>query len=260
MSKETLLVYVTASYGFVVGVRYFISAISAGSRRAAREALQSSGDRSDRSRIERADDNRERVSPVARYIVSGVGFVMMGGVLANFITPAVAYAFLCLAMAGRSLADQIVEEQTPRRRSALIGRSRSIDPVLVIWIALTAVSSLFVIPWFFDGVYRLAAVTVMVCVLTMVVVAWRIASAPPLLFGQDVEAEQVVDRETRVLRTGNACFLTVIAVMLFIAFMGGQQGFIEHRFEVWGLEALWMALFAWARLYARHVARTPLPS
>lgn len=88
----------------------------------------------------------------------------------------------------------------------------------------------------------------------------EINDKPPLLFGKDLEAEQVVDRETRVLRTGNACFLTVIAVMPFIAFMGGQQGFIDHRFEVWGLEALWIVLFALARLYARHLARTPLTS
>ncbi len=260
MSKETLLVYVTASYGFLVGVRYFAYAISARSKSAASESLQSSGDRSDRARIERADDNRERVSPLARYIVSGAGFVMMAAVLTHLITPAVAYALLCLSMAGRSLADQIVEEQAPRRRSTVIGRSRSIDPVLIIWIGLTGVSSLFLIPWLLDSAYRVAGMIVMLCVLTMTVVAWRIASAPPLLFGKDLEAEEVVDRETRVIRTGNACLLTVIAVMLFIAFMGGQQGFIDHRFEVWGLQILWIALFAWARLYARHLTRTPFTS
>lgn len=260
MSKETLLVYLTASYGFVVGVRYLIYAISASSRRGASEALQSTRDRRDRNRIERADDNRERVSPLARYLVSGVGFVLMAAVLAHLIAPAVAYAFLCLSMAARSLADQIVEEQAPRRRSTVIGRSRSIDPVLAIWIALTGVSTLFLTPWLLSSAYQVAATIVVLCVLTVIVVAWRIASAPPLLFGKDLEAEEVVDRETRVLRTGNACFLTVIAVMLFIAFMGGQQGFIDHRFEVWTLEALWIVLFAWARLYARHLARTPLTS
>lgn len=260
MSKENLLVYVTASYGFVVGVAYLIYAISATSRHTASEALQSSRHQRDRSRIERADDNRERVSPPARYVVSGVGFMTTAAVLAHLITPAVAYAFLCLSMAGRSLADQIVEEQTPRRRSTVIGRSRSIDPTLAIWITLTGVSSVVLIPWLLNGAYRVAATIVVLCVFTMIVAAWRIASAPPLLFGKDLEAEEVLDRETRVLRTGNACFLTVIAVTLFIAFMGGQQGFIDHRFEVWGLEALWIGLFVWARLYARHLARTPLTS
>lgn len=260
MSKEALLVYVTASYGFLVGVRYFAFAISARSSSAPSDSLQSSGDRSDRTRIERADANRERISPSARYIVSGVGFVMMAAVLTHLVTPAVAYAFLCLAMAGRSLADQIVEEQTPRRRSTVIGRSRSIDPVLIIWIGLTGVSSLFLIPWLLDSAYLLAAMIVILCVVTMVVVAWRIASAPPLLFGEDLEAEAVVDRETRVIRTGSACFLTIVAVMAFIAFMGGQQGFIDHRFEVWGLQACALTLFAWVRLYARRLARAPLTS
>lgn len=260
MSKETLLVYVTAGFGFVVGVRYLLSAISATKRRRVENALQNNGDPSDRSRVERADDNRERVSPLARYIASGVGFLMMGAVLGHLVTPAVAYAFVALAMAGRSLGDQIVEEQTPRRRSAMIGRSRSIDSLLVIWIALTAASSLLLIPWLVYSAYRLAAIVVLVCVLIMVVAAWRIASAPPLLFGKDLAAEEAVDRETRALRTGNACFLTIVTVMAFIAFMGGQQGFIVHRFEVYVLESCAMALFLGSRLYARHLARRPLAS
>jgi len=260
MSKEMLLVYVTASYGFVVGVRYFASAIAVRTSSAPSNSAGSGDDRSDRTRIERADGYRERISPLARYIVSAVGFVMMAAVLTHLITPPVAYAFLCLAMAGRSLADQIVEEQTPRRRSTVIGRSRSIDPVLIIWIGLTGVSSFFLIPWLFDNAYLAAAIVVMLCVATMLVVAWRIASAPPLLFGKDLEAETVVDRETRVLRTGNACLLTIVAVTLFIAFMGGQQGFIDHRFEVWGLQASALTLFIWARLYARHLASTRLTS
>ncbi len=260
MSKENLLLYVTASYGVVVGVLYLRSAISASSRRASNEVLRNKDVGGDRGRIERADDNRERVSPLARYIVSGVGFATTAAVLAHVISPAVAYAFLCLSMAGRSLADQIVEELAPRRRSTVLGRSRSIDPVLVIWIAATGISTLLLIPLLLYSTYQVAATIVVLCVLTMIVVAWRIASAPPLLFGEDVEAEQVVDRETRVLRTGNACFLTIAAVMLFIAFIGGQQGYIDHRYEIWGLQALCIVLFAWVRLYARHLARAPLTS
>ena len=260
MSKETFLVYATAFYGVLVGVSYLRSAIAAGSRDGVREPLRHGDDRSDRARVERADEHRERVSPAARYVVSGTGFALTAAVLAHVITPAVAYALLCLAMAGRSLADQVLEERTPRRRSTIIGRSRRIDPVLLIWIVLTGASSLVLASWVIDGGYRAAAIIVALCVATMIFVAWRVASAPPLLFGTDLDAEEVVDRETRVLRTGNACFLTIAAVMLFIAFMGGQQGFIEHRFEVWTLQALCIILFVWARLYARRVVRTPLPS
>jgi hypothetical protein len=260
MSKESMVVYLVAGFAFFQGVVYLKYAISASSCRASENALQSADHESDRNRIERADDYRERISPLARYAVSAVGFAMGGALLGHLIVPAVAYAFMCLSMAGRCVADQIVEEQTPRRRSALIGRSRSIDPVLFTWVALTGVAGFALVPWVLEGAYRLPAVVVAVCVVTMVAVAWRIASAPPLLFGNDVAAEQVVDRETRALRAGGACFLTLAAVSIFVAFAGGQQGFIDHRYEIWGLQLSCFVLFAWSRLYARHVARTPLAS
>lgn len=260
MSKEATLVYITAGYAFLLGAVYFRYALSASSRSSSGDEPTVRSDASDHGRIERADDKRERISPNARYAVSAVGFVVGCAVLAHVITPAVAYAFLCLSMAVRCISDQILEERTPRRRSALIRRSRSIEPVLLTWIALTAATPFVLIPWLLEQPYRVAAVMVSVCVLLMVTVAWLIASAPPLLFGNDVEAEQVVDRETRALRTGNACFLTVCAVSVFVAFTGGQQGFIEHRFTVWGLELLCLALLAWRWLYARQVTRTPLTS
>ena len=258
MSKETMLVYIMAAAAFLQGIFYLKLAISASSRTDSRQALERGSAVSDQSRIERADDNRERVSPAARYVASAVGFGMMGALLAHLIMPAVAYAFMCLSLAGRCVADQIVEERTPRRRSALIGRSRSIDPVLATWIVLSGATSLVLIPWLLDEPYRIAAVIVAVCVLIMVIVAWRIASAPPLLFDNDLEAEQVVDRETRTLRTGNTCVLTIGTVTIFNAFVGGQQGFIDHRLIFWGLVFLWVAVLAWRSIYARRLTRTPL--
>jgi hypothetical protein len=256
MDTETLLVYVTAAFAFFQGVQYLRSAISASSP--SENIPQRVAATTGQTRIERADDNRERVSLPARYAVSAIGFGMAGAVLIHLVTPAVAYAILCLSLAARCAADQIVEERTPRRRSALVGRSRSIDPVLITWIALTAASGFALIPWLVEDAYRIAAIVVATCVLIMVAVVWRVASAPPLLFGYDLAAEEIVDRETRALRTGNACALTIGAVMLFVAFVGGQQGYINHEFEVWGLQFLFFALFAWSRLYARHVTRTPL--
>lgn len=260
MSKENIVVYVVAGAAFYHGAAFLKYAIEASRRSAAQNAPQNVTGDSDESRIERADDNRERTSPQARYAASAVGFLMCGALLAHVVTPAVAYALLCFSMAGRSLADQIVEEQTPRRRSAVIGRSRSMNPILVVWIAITAISGFALVPWLFEDAYRIAASVVAGCVAIMLAVAWRVASAPPLLFGTDLAAEEVVDRETRALRTGNACFFTLCAVTIFVAFAGGQQGFIDHRYEYWALQLFLVVFFAWSRLYARHVTRTPLAS
>ena len=260
MTSETILVDIMAAIAALQGVVFLRFALAARGRSGLHDRLELPADASNHGRIERADRNRERISPLARYVASAVGFGMAGLLLMHLVTPAVAYAILCLAIAGRSVADQIVEEQTPRRRSALIGRSRSVDPVLMAWITATAATAFVLVPWLLDQPYRFAAVVVAVCVAMMVVVAWRIASASPLLFGDDLEAEAAVDRETRAVRTGNACFLSMAAVTIFVAFVGGQRGFIDHRFVVWGLEFLCVSLYLWKSLYARRLSRIPLRS
>lgn len=260
MFKETTFFYIMVVAGVLQGAVYLKFAISANSRAKAADALKRESAASDQGRIERADDHRERVSPPARFVASAAGFGMAGALLAHLVTPVVAYALMCLSLAGRCVADQIVEERTPRRRSALIGRSRSIDPVLVSWIVLSGATALMLIPWLFEPTYRIAAVVVAACVFVMLAVAWRIATAPPLLFDNDLEAEQVVDHETRILRTGNTCVLTVGTVAIFNAFISDQQGFIDRRFTVWGLLLLWVVLLAWRSIYARRLTGTPLTS
>ncbi len=257
---ESNLVYVMAALAFLQGVLFLRFAITASTRSASEKPPQLVSDASEQSRVERADDNRERISPLARYVVSAVGFGMVGALLTHLITPSVAYAIIALSLVGRCVADQIFEERAPRRRSALIGRSRSIDPVLVTWIALTGSTSLVLVPWLLDEEYRISAIIVTVCVLTMVVIARRIASAPPLLFGNDLEAEQFVDRETRAIRTGNACVLTVGTVGVFVALIGGVQGFIDHHLAVWLLMLLWAGLVVWKSIHARRLSQTLLAS
>lgn len=261
------LVIGLAVSSFIAGILFLWFAISASSRSRVSGVLEEGGNEAQQSRIQRADDSRERRSPLARYVVSAVGFAMGGALLAHFVTPALAYTALCLALALRSAADQVAEERAPRRRSALIGRSRYVDPVLLTWIALAGISSIVLIPWLLDETYRFPAVLAAACVLTMIWLAWRIASAPPLLFGDDLEAEQVVDRETRAIRTGNMCFLTLCVVAVFTSFVGGPLGYASHGIDYHGINVLHPALlllcfglFGWRWLYARHLSRTPLPT
>jgi hypothetical protein len=248
---------------FAMAVFTGITFLWFGWRAASRPATDGAKDEypeSDEARIQIADDARERTSPVPRYIVAGVGFVIAAALLAHLISAAVGYAILCLALVQRCVADQISEERAPRRRSALLGRSRAIDPVLASWIALAAIASLFLIPWIFDEAVREAAIVVAICAAAMLVVAWRIASAPPLLFGNDLKAEQVVDRETRAIRTGNTCFLTVAAVVTFVGFSGDSAALHYRGDIVLAMLVLSFGLYAWSRIHARRLARTPLAS
>lgn len=238
--------WVFFSIAVLVGIVYLRSAMTAGRR--------------EQERIERADDARERSPALPRYIVAGVGFGTACALLAHSLAPAAAYAILCLAMVARCVADQIAEEQAPRRRSAFLGRSRRIDPVLLAWIGLAALSSLFLMPQLLEGPDRGVAIVVAACVAAMTVVAWRIASAPPVLLGNDIDAEQVVDRETRAIRTGNTCVIAVGAVGLFTAWAGFSQNVSFDRLGYILVIIVWAGLFVWKSIYARHLSRTSLAS
>jgi len=246
---ERWLVFAMAVWGGIFMIR---SAVSAASRAGLAEVTGPGNEECEQSRIERADNARERVPAVPHYILAGLSFGTACASLANAVPPTVAYALLCLVLAARSIVDQVAEECAPRRRSAVMGRSRRVDPVLLIWVVLAAVSALLLVPWVLVQTDRVAAIVVTGCAATMVAVAWRIASAPPLLLGDDLEAEQIVDRETRATRTGKACFLAIAASAVFLSFSGSS---VASAMILLGL-----GLFAWMRLYAHRLSRTPLAS
>ena len=240
------------AWAVLVGIHFLRWGIEAASERGTGDDPRSAHDGSERERIRRADDARELRSPVARYAVAGLGFAMAGALLAGVVPAAVAYALLCLALVGRCIADQIAEERAPRRRSTVLGRSRRLDPVLMVWIVLAVGSSLSVVPYVLGGPDRTTALVVAACVVVMAIVAWRIASAPPLLSGDDLEAEQIVDRETRALRTGNTCVVMVATSSTFIG--------LEGDFRMPATLTVFVAIFIWKSLYARQLSRTPIAS
>lgn len=241
-------------WAFYIGIRFVRYAISASSSSTPREAPQHAGDLSERHRIQRADEERERKAAQPRYAVALIAFCTAGAVLAGVVSALIAYAVLCLALVGRAVADQIAEERAPRRRSALIGRARRVDAILFTWMALAGVASLVLVPWFLDEAYRVAAGVVALCVLAMLGIAWRIATAPPLLFGEDIEAEEVVDRETRTIRTGNACAIALAPVFVFLCFVGG-----DWRLAL-AVLLVCVGISAWKSVYSRGLSRTPLAS
>lgn len=246
---ERWLVFAMAVWG---GVNFLRSAMSASYRFERPEVAEPGSAGCEQSRIERADGARERRPALPRYVLAAVSFGAAVALLADAVAPTVAYAILGLVLAARCIIDQVAEERATRRRSTILGRSRRVDPVLLIWVLLAAASTLFLIPWVLDQGERLAAIVVTGCAATMVALAWRIASAPPLLLGDDLEAEQVVDRETRVTRTGMACFFAVATSAVFLGFNGSDVG-VPTMLLAFGL-------VAWFRLYARRLGRTPLTS
>lgn len=256
MDQENFERLFVAIFGLITGVMFLRFGLAAQSE--ARSPSDCEVETSGQSRLKRADDARERISPLARFAVSVAGFGTAIVVFAHVVSPAVGYAIICLSLAIRAVADLVSEENAPRRRSALLGRIRGVDPVLLVWITIAAVSSLSLLPYVITGTDRVAAVLVSACVAAILVVAWRIASAPPLLAGDDLDAEQVVDRETRATRTGNACFLAIAAVAVFNGYTNPAEAGAFRFPIVTATLLVAFGVFVWKSIYARRLSRTPL--
>ncbi len=249
---------VVCAFALLCGIVYLRSALAARSADGAAACEPPAGVRT-QQRLQRADHARTRTAAFPRYAVACVAFATAGCLLAHLIPAAVAYAVLCLAMVTRAVADQISEERAPRRRAAVLGRSRGVDYVLLTWIALTAASAFFLFPYVVSGSDRLSAIVVALCVAAMAFVAWRIASAPPLLFGDDLEAEQNVDRATRATRTGLTCVLAVGTVFVFASFVEGPPSVNRVRIGIiLGAVVVWAGIWLWQSLYSRRLSRAPL--
>ncbi len=239
---------IVAGWALYAGFAFLWYAIeSARSQRyASKETASASLDR-----LQRADDARERRPAEARLVVSATGFAMAVAIFFHVVSAAIGYSIISLALATRCIWDQVAEETAPRRRSTILGRHRAVDTVLLVWLALSAASMLVLVPLIGSESTRPSAIGVAVCGALMVGVAWRIASAPPLLSGDDLEAEQAVDNETRAIRTGNTCLMSVGVAAFFAAYAGAREPFL-FAFTAW------IVLFAWKLLYARQLTRIRL--
>lgn len=213
---------------------------------------------SETDRFSQAANARDRgATGLPDYVTAGVFFAIGCAILARVFSPAVAYGVLCLAASARLAAGLVAEERARARgrRAALLQRTPRIDPVLLVWIAFAALSTLELVPSILVPEQRVAASFVAVSCLTMVFLAWRIATAPTLLSGDDVEAELVVDRTRRIRRTGLVAMVTVGCAFFYLV-VGADA---TRGLSLAGV-AVWAVLGIWLMIYLRVTSRTLVPS
>lgn len=167
--------------------------------------------------------NRLADPPHARalFVTSSVAFVIGLLVLFQVASPVVGYSLLCLALAGFQLVDLLQDEQARarQRRVALLAPRPAAEVVPTVWVSLAAAAGLLVAPYVILGEERVAAVVVAVCAFLMAGIAWRIATAPRQLFGQDVRYERMRDRFSRTRKAGVTAVVAMGSIMVFIVFV-----------------------------------------
>lgn len=167
--------------------------------------------------------NRHCDPPYARasFVTASVAFFIALFVLLQLVSPVIGYSFLCLALAGFQLADLLQDEhaRARKRRIALLAPRSVAEVVPTIWVALAVGAGLMLTPYVVLDKQRVAAVIVAICAFIMAGIAWRIASAPRQLFGEDVRYERVRDRYSRTRKAGLTAVIAMGSIMAFTVFV-----------------------------------------
>ena len=227
-----------AAFAIFVGIRYLMLAL----------------------RVRTIDDG----SAPARYGVAAAAFVIAALLGLRVLDPIIAYSILCFSLVAVYLADLLEDEHARRRRVAPLAPRPAAEPVPTVWIAIAALSTLTLVPYVFGGIEVAAALISAFSAVAIVAIAWRIASSPTQLIGEDCKepaVEHLLDRASRARRTGLSCISAVGSIAVFVSWINatppvlGGLGRVTDLdlFLLWGVLLLWVAWYVW-RLYRQASA------
>ncbi len=168
-----------------------------------RVAMPAEGRDTERERLKRVLEARERAEGDSDAFIrcAGAFTIAMGALeLAPAVPLVLPYALSCLGMAAAILVSYLrFRRVTERRVAPLLRRSpwTSLPPVAAICTAvcLFGTASFAAIPEF-----RVSVIIVIASAIVLLGVAWRIAMAPAILFGDDSQLEYLVDEHLRFCR------------------------------------------------------------
>ena len=199
-----------------------------------RRALPPPGRNAEADRLKRVLDARDRAEGKLDSAIRYAGVFTIGMALLVLV-PAVPlvlpYALSCLAMAAAIVVSYLrFRRVTERRVAPLIRRSpwTSLPPIAMTGSAVCLLGTLTfaAIPEF-----RVSVAIVIASAIALLSVAWRVATAPAILFGDDSQLEYLVDEHLRFCRAMGfvsvACAPPVVLVGLGWAMLPASATFFN---------------------------------
>jgi hypothetical protein len=148
---------------------------------------------------------------------SGLFTIAMGGVvLVRSVPVALPYALSCLAIAVSLLLSYFHIRRVSERRVAPLAPRSPLTTLSLPLLACAGISLCGTVAYAAIPDLRVGALLVAFSVAVFVAIAWRVAGAPALLFGQDPQLEYKVDEHLRVSRSGNILALASAPAMFFV--------------------------------------------
>ena len=181
----------------------------------------------------------EGTSSQLGWAVSLVAFVCAGLSWFTLVPQQLWYALLCVCIAGSFGIAYLSLRSATKRRSAVLRQRPAAAPT---WVFLAAVVSALSLLAYADTIQMAVAAgfVALSCVFTLFL-AWRVATMPALLTGEDSVVELFVDERLRRIRTGAVLTFAVVPQFVYASFSGWQTN--EIHTIAWGFTlATWIAV------------------
>ena len=183
----------------------------------------------------------EGISEHLGWLVTIVAFLCAGLTWFTNVVPQLWYALLCLTISGTFGVVVL------RLRSALTKRAAQLAPRRLgapPWLFIAAlISAISLLAFAQDRTLTVAAVLVIMSCIFTTAIAWRVASMPALLTGEDPDVEAFIDDRLRRTRTLMILIYAVVPQFVFASF--SRYTIDALRFDAW-----LVTLFAWLAVSA----------
>jgi len=161
-------------------------------------------------------------------------------------TPALWYAAAFLTLSVGMAAAFLHVRLAATKRIALLESRSATEVVPWYWFAAATVVALGAVAWSELREPGWPAPLVCAAALASAWLAWRIATAPALLTGDDVPAERFVDEHLRFGRATAVLLFAFVEVFVFVMFDIGRSGtFRGSEVIAWTTAFAWLAFSAW---------------
>ncbi len=192
----------------------------------------------------------------ARYLLAASMLALAGLAIVGVLAPVIAYSLTCLGLATGYLVALVREERARARRYAALTPRPPIEPVPAIWIGVALLSTVALIPYASAGSTAFAAAIVGLCALAMATIAWRIATAPTQITGDNPQLERRHERTLRTVKIGLTSIVTVGSIAVFLSFTGAPAAPFGGLGHVSGGDVFWVwdGLLVW--VFGYWIARS----
>jgi hypothetical protein len=161
-------------------------------------------------------------------------------------TPALWYAAAFLTLSGVMAAVFLHVRSVAKKRIALLSTRSATEVVPWYWFAAAAVVAVAALAWSELREPGWPALLICAAALASAWLAWRIATMPALLSGDDVPAERYVDEHLRFGRATAVLLFAFVEVFVFVMFDIGRSGtFRGSAVLAWTTAFAWLAFSAW---------------